>query len=213
MFKQNWEKDNCRLQQWEKTICPEGCNVVAGIDEAGRGPLAGPVVAAAVVVGKNLFSGRVRIFDSKRLSFLQRQRAYLEIVKKADVGIGVADRETIDRENILQAAIIAMNRAIENLAVRPEYLLIDGRFKQESFAYPYRTVVRGDSLCFSIACASIAAKVFRDELMSDYAVRYPGYGFEKNRGYGTREHLSAIEKYGITPIHRRSFQPLCDMRF
>lgn len=205
---QRWKENNRRLQQFEKTVCPDGYKLIAGVDEAGRGPLAGPVVAAAVVVKQRAFS--VRIFDSKRLSFLQRAKAYQEIVQKASVGIGIASRETIDQENILEATIIAIRRAIADLDVQPEYLLIDGRFKRESFPQPCQTVVKGDSLCFSIACASIVAKVFRDKLMSDYAVRYPGYGFDKNRGYGTTKHLAAIEKYGLTPIHRRSFRPVCD---
>ncbi|MFH1245340.1 MAG: ribonuclease HII [Candidatus Omnitrophota bacterium] len=204
----NWEENNRGLQYFEKTICPDGYRLIAGVDEAGRGPLAGPVVAAAVVVKQNAFS--VKIFDSKRLSLIQREKAYQEIVKKAYVGIGIAERETIDRKNILEATIIAIKQAIEDLDVQPEYLLIDGRFKRGSFPEPYQTVIKGDSLCFSIACASIVAKVFRDNLMARYAVRYPGYGFDKNRGYGTTGHLAAIKKYGLTPIHRRSFRPIYD---
>jgi len=176
------------------------------VDEAGRGPLAGPVVASAVILKDSSFTAK--IFDSKRLSSSFRQRAFAEIIKKADVGVGFVDRETIDKVNILQATIMAIKLALEDLGRKPEYLLIDGRFKKQLFPYPYKTVVKGDSLCFSIACASIVAKVLRDNLLFYYSHLYPQYGFEHNRGYCTKGHMRAIKKYGLTPIHRRSFRPI-----
>jgi len=179
---------------------------VAGVDEAGRGPLAGPVVACAAIVKERTFT--VRIFDSKRLSFSARQRAFAQILEKAYLGIGIVDRETIDKGNILRATIIAMKKAVRNLSRQPQYLLVDGLFKKGSLSYPCQNVVGGDSLCFSIACASIVAKVIRDNLMSDYSTIYPRYGFHRNRGYCTKEHIRAIKRYGLTAIHRRSFRPI-----
>lgn len=178
---------------------------MAGVDEAGRGPLAGPVVASAVILKKIPFTNK--IFDSKRLSFSQRQKAFVEIVKKASVGVGIVNREIIDQKNILRSTIMAIKKALDNLGVEPDYLLVDGKFNKDVFSYPCQTVVRGDSRCFSIACASIVAKVVRDNLMSYYSVLYPHYNFSRNRGYYTKEHLRAIKKHGLSPIHRRSFRP------
>jgi ribonuclease HII len=176
------------------------------VDEAGRGPLAGPVVACAVILKKQYFKNR--IFDSKKLSLPARQMAFAEIVKKAHIGIGIVNRDIIDKRNILQATIMAMNKALRGLAVKPEYVLVDGRFRKDVLAYPFQNVVGGDRLCFSIACASIIAKVARDNLMSYYSALYPQYGFHRNRGYFTREHRQGINKCGLTPIHRHSFRPV-----
>ncbi|MBL7085019.1 MAG: ribonuclease HII [Candidatus Omnitrophica bacterium] len=197
---------NLKLQRFERSIRPRKYKIVAGVDEAGRGPLAGPVVACAVILKELSFTNK--IFDSKRLSSSARQRAFGEIIKKAHVGVGIVDREIIDEKNILQATLMAIKKALDNLSVKPEYLLVDGRFKKESLFYPCRTVIKGDVLCFSIACASIVAKVVRDSLMSYYSAFYPQYGFNRNRGYYTKQHLKAIKKYGPTPIHRRSFRPI-----
>jgi len=194
------------LQKFEKGICPKKYKLVAGVDEAGRGPLAGPVVACAIILKERLFTAK--IFDSKKLSFAARQQAFAELIKKAHIGVGVVDRELIDQKNILQATVIAIRKAVESLNLKPQYLLVDGSFKKHTFSYPYRNVVGGDRLCLSIACASIVAKVFRDNLMSYYSALYPQYGFNRNRGYYTKEHLRAIKKCGITPIHRRSFRPI-----
>jgi len=180
--------------------------MVAGVDEAGRGPLAGPVVACAVIIKENSFTAK--IFDSKKLSFSSREKAFAEIIKKAHVGVGIVNRKTIDRKNILQATIIAIKKALDNLGVKPQYLLVDGRFKQGAWPYPYQTVLKGDSRCFSIACASIVAKVVRDNLMSYYSAVYPRYGFNRNRVYYTNGHIRAIKRYGPSPIHRRSFRPI-----
>lgn len=207
MLKKN-RQHNLKLQQFERRLLPKRYKLVAGVDEAGRGPLAGPVVACALIVKKNLFIAK--IFDSKKLSFAARQKAFAEIINKAHVGIGVVDNATIDKENILEATILAIRQALHHLVIKPQFLLVDGRFKEKSFSTPYLNVVKGDSLCFSIACASIVAKVVRDNLMADYAARYPQYGFERNRGYYSQVHIQAIKKFGLTPIHRRSFQPICN---
>ena len=202
-----WRKHNLKLQRFEQQILPKKYKIVAGIDEAGRGPLAGPVIACAVVLRTKSFKNK--ICDSKKLSFPARQRAYEEIVEKAHIGLGIVNREIIDQRNILQATIVAMKKALDDLRIRPEYSLIDGRFRQEDLVRPSQIVVGGDNCCLSIACASIVAKVVRDSLMHYYAILYPQYGFDRNHGYCTNEHLIAIEKYGLTPIHRRSFRPIC----
>ncbi len=202
----SWKQHNLRLQRFERRICPKKYKVIAGVDEAGRGPLAGPVVAAAVILKDKSFENR--IYDSKILAPFVRKMAFAEIMQKADVGVGVVENKVIDQKNILQATVIAIKEALINLDAAPEFLLIDGKFVKCNFPYLHKTVVKGDSLCFSIACASIVAKVVRDNLMSYYARQYPFYGFNKNRGYCTKEHIRAIKKYGITPIHRISFRPI-----
>ena len=202
----DWKQHNLKLKRFEKSICPRKYKIVAGVDEAGRGPLAGPVVASAVILKESKF--RAKIFDSKKLTSSMRQRAFAEIINKAHVGVGIVDRKIIDRKNILQATTIAIKKALDNLSVKPEYLLVDGRFRNQAFPYPCKTLVSGDRLCFSIACASIVAKVVRDNLMSYFSVLYPQYGFERNRGYFSRGHIRAIKKYGLSPIHRRSFRPI-----
>ncbi|MBN3039184.1 MAG: ribonuclease HII [Candidatus Omnitrophica bacterium] len=200
-----WKRHNLKLQRFEQRICPKKYKIIAGIDEAGRGPLAGPVVAAAVVLKNKTFASKIA--DSKLLAPLARERAFIEIMQKANVGIGIVDNSVIDKENILQATVIAINKALDDLNMQPEYLLIDGKFEKNKFPFLYKTVIKGDSLCFSIACASIVAKVIRDSLMAYYATVYPQYGLNKNKGYGTKEHIFSIRKFGITPIHRKSFKP------
>lgn len=180
---------------------------VAGIDEAGRGPLAGPVVAAAVVFAPGTFIPGVD--DSKKLSPRVRAELFDRIVGSAlAVGIGEADNFVIDEINILNATFLAMDRAVGYLAVRPGHLLVDGNlFRPGPFAagIPFSTVVGGDGECFSIAAASIVAKVTRDRRMEEFDRQYPGYGFAKHKGYGTADHRAAICRLGFCPIHRRSF--------
>ena len=188
----------------ERMLWDRGVSLVAGVDEAGRGPLAGPVVAAAVVVGRDFFLTEVD--DSKKLSAAQRERLYDAILKGSlGVGVGCVDHEVIDRVNILNATFEAMHLAVKSLPVTPEFLLIDGnRFRGGEI--PFRTIVDGDELCFSIAAASIIAKVTRDRLMLEYDREFPEYGFARHKGYGTREHREAIARLGVSPIHRRSFR-------
>jgi ribonuclease HII len=178
---------------------------VAGVDEAGRGPLAGPVVAAAVVLDPdNIPDG---IADSKALDVEDRRRIYERILAVARVGIGVADVLRIDADNILNAALWAMAQAVARLDCAPKLVLIDGN-KAPTIDFPTRTIVQGDAKCLSIAAASIVAKVARDAIMTELARSYPNYGFDRHKGYGTPEHQAAIARYGVTPHHRRSFRPV-----
>jgi len=189
---------------YERILAALGYARVAGVDEAGRGPLAGPVVAAAVVLP---LSGDLEgVDDSKRLSPAQREDLYHRILAEAlDVGVGMANREEIDRLNILGATRMAMARAVARLKHRPDFLLVDGHLLPH-LPIPGRAVPRGDRICTSIAAASIVAKVTRDRLMADYHRQYPHYGFLRHKGYPTREHLEQLRRHGPSPIHRRSFR-------
>lgn len=179
---------------------------MAGVDEAGRGPLAGPVVAAAVVLSpENIPTG---LDDSKKLTPDARVRAFDEIAREAvSIGLGLASPDTIDRVNILQASLIAMRRAVESLDVRADCIIVDGRQVPE-VDVPALAVVRGDSRCASVAAASIVAKVVRDRIMEAMDSIYPSYCFSQNKGYGTSAHLEALRTYGPTRIHRYSFEPV-----
>jgi ribonuclease HII len=178
---------------------------VAGVDEAGRGPLAGPVVAAAVVLERdNIPDG---IADSKVLDAEERRRLYLLILSVARVGIGIADVGRIDTDNILNASLWAMAQAVARLDCAPKLVLVDGN-KAPPLDCATRTIVQGDARCLSIAAASIVAKVARDAMMTELSRSYPHYGFERHKGYGTPEHHAAIARYGVTPHHRRSFRPV-----
>lgn len=192
------------MEGFEKRIRRRGFKLIAGVDEAGRGPLAGPVVAAAVVLPiQGKWNG---IDDSKKLTAQQRERAYSLIMEKAlGVGVGRVDVEEIDRLNILQASLKAMRLAVETLPFRPDYLLIDGLHCID-LPYMQKPVIKGDERCLSIAAASIIAKVTRDRLMVSYHAQFPQYNFARNKGYGTQEHLRAIRQNGCCPIHRQSFK-------
>jgi ribonuclease HII len=182
-----------------------GRGPVAGIDEAGRGPWAGSVVAAAVILDPaDIPDG---IADSKQLDPDTRAALHARIMGCARVGIGIADVGRIDRDNILNATMWAMAEALTALAVRPGLAIVDGN-RAPRLPVPVRTLVKGDALCLSVAAASIIAKVTRDRLMEAEAKRFPGYGFERHKGYGTPEHQAAIDRLGVTPIHRRSFKPV-----
>jgi ribonuclease HII len=177
---------------------------VAGVDEAGRGPLAGPVVAAAVVLDpRNIPDG---IADSKVLAPEVRRALYHRILASAEVGVGVADVDRIDSENILNASLWAMAVAVAQLPSRPRLVLIDGNKVPPRLKCESRAIVGGDGKCLSIAAASIIAKVTRDTIMIELARSYPDYGFERHKGYPTPEHHAAIERLGVTPHHRRSFK-------
>jgi len=191
----------------EKELSNAGYLRIAGIDEAGRGPLAGPVVAAACILGKDSLFAHLN--DSKQLTAKIRERLYLEITNDPVVqfGIGIIDVETIDRINILQATLLAMQKAVQALKVSPDCILIDGK-QAPCFAIRTLTLIKGDSLSISIAAASILAKVTRDRIMDELDYEWPHYGFKKHKGYGTEEHLTALAKFGPCPIHRKSFEPI-----
>lgn len=191
----------------ERKLWSQGIEVLAGIDEVGRGPLAGPVVAAAVVMPPNR---KIRgVDDSKVLSAARREELVIEIRRRAiAIGIGAASCREIDRINILRATALAMSRAVRNLRRDPDHLLVDGLPVPELGLDRQTAVVDGDSLCHSIACASIVAKVCRDRLMQRLATRYPQYGWERNKGYGTPEHREALREHGFTRHHRLSFEPI-----
>jgi ribonuclease HII len=181
----------------------QGYNRITGIDEAGRGPLAGPVVAAAVMMPPDY--RHTQIDDSKKLSRKTRETLYDVIQKDAlSIGIGVVEVPTIDAINILQATLMAMKEAVVGLSPQPDYLLIDGINRIDT-NLPQQTIVRGDQKSISIAAASIVAKVSRDRLMDMYHRQFPMYNFIKNKGYGTREHIEALSRYGRCKLHRRSF--------
>jgi ribonuclease HII len=181
-----------------------GYRMIAGIDEAGRGPLAGPVIAAAVVLPAGY--EHPEITDSKKLSSRQRERLYEVIERDAvAIGIGITEASVIDVVNILQATLRAMKEAVLELSPSPDYLLIDG-LNRIDLAIPQETIIRGDSRSISVASASIVAKVSRDRLMEMYHRQFPQYNFLHNKGYGTREHREAILKFGRSKIHRRSFR-------
>jgi ribonuclease HII len=172
------------------------------VDEAGRGPLAGPVVAGAVILKSLRFSSTVD--DSKKLSAKKRQTAYREILKKAAVGVGIVGEKEIDRINIYRATLRAMELAVSNLTIPPDYIIVDGNMKLAAVC-PVECIVGGDGKSLSIAAASIVAKVTRDRLMLEYHKKYPQYGFARHKGYGTAGHKAAIRKNGPCPIHRKSF--------
>ena len=191
------------MWQIEQECFDQGFQVICGVDEAGRGPLAGPVCAAAVILPANLEVPGLN--DSKKLTD-KRRRELFPIIKEQAIayGIGLASHEEIDEINILQATYLAMERAIAQLSVKPDMALIDGN-RAKDFGIPVRTVVKGDSLSASIAAASILAKVTRDDLMLEAAKAYPQYQFDVHKGYGTKAHYAALTEHGPSPIHRMTF--------
>jgi ribonuclease HII len=192
------------MNSFERRAHQRGYKLIAGIDEAGRGPLAGPVVAAAVILPPDY--GNPEINDSKQLSPQKREKLY-EIIKQdaLSIGFGVVETSIIDSINILQATLVAMREAVSNLSITPDYLLIDG-LHRIFVSIPQESIVKGDCLSVSVASASIIAKVSRDRIMEIYHRQFPQYNFLKNKGYGTEEHREAIKKYGHCKIHRRSFR-------
>lgn len=193
--------------RYEETLWQQGCRYVAGMDEVGRGPLAGPVVTCAVILRPDF--DLVGVTDSKQLTRHEREQLYLQIVNEAvEVSIAVNDRATIDRLNIYAATQDAMIRAVNNLHHRPDHLIVDA--VPIKIAIPQTTLIKGDQKSISVAAASIVAKEYRDHLMRDYDRVYPGYGLAENMGYGTKEHLAGLAVHGATPIHRRSFRPVQD---
>jgi len=191
----------------ERRLIKEGYERIAGVDEAGRGPLAGPVVAAAVMLPHDIHIKGLK--DSKKLSPKKREKLYKEIFKKAkSVGIGVIGEGKIDEVNIHQASFIAMKVAIKSLSPSPDIVLVDGRHKIPATNISQKAIVGGDDIVSSIAAASIIAKVTRDAIMLDLAKKYPGWGFARHKGYGTAEHIRLLKKKGPLPIHRKTFMSL-----
>ena len=194
----------------ERRAAKKGFRIVAGIDESGRGPLAGPVVACCCVLKSRRFKNYID--DCKKLSPLSRQKAYLEIVKKTHFGVGIVSEKVIDRINILNATGRAMEIAIKNLStVTPDIILVDGRVRINT-SHNKVFIIKGDEKSLSIACASIIAKITRDKIMKTYDNRYPQYGFSRHKGYPTSYHFKAIRDHGPLPIHRKSFYPFSNKK-
>jgi ribonuclease HII len=189
----------------ERTLWAQNIRHVAGVDEAGRGPLAGPVVAAAVIFPKEFVLDGVD--DSKKLSARKRDELFMMISQQAmSIGIGIIDHKEIDRINILQATHAAMRKALEDLTIKPDYVLVDGNtFNHDTLRF--QNIIGGDAKSFTIAAASIIAKVTRDRLMCELDICFPQYGFARHKGYGTPQHIEAIRTFGICEIHRKSFHP------
>lgn len=181
---------------------------IIGVDEVGRGPLAGPVISAAIILNKEKIPEGIN--DSKKLSKKKREVINEELISQHNFAIGIASVEEIDKINILQASLLAMKRAVLNLNIKPQTILVDGN-KLPDLEYNMYPIIKGDSKSISIAAASIIAKVYRDKLMQDLSLQYPGYYWEKNSGYGTKQHLLALNNLGVTPIHRKSFAPIYNM--
>jgi ribonuclease HII len=188
----------------ERMLWAQGLDHIAGVDEAGRGPLAGPLVAAAVIFPKNFDIDGVD--DSKKLSSKKREELYSLIFRHAiSIGVGIINHDEIDRINILRATHVAMQNAMDNLAIKPDYALIDGNsFKHDQLRF--QNIIGGDGISFTIAAASIIAKVTRDRMMRELDASYPQYGFAQHKGYGTRQHIEAIRTYGRCEIHRKTFR-------
>lgn len=192
------------MMSTERALRDAGRSFIAGVDEVGRGPLAGPVVTAAVILPADF--SVLGVDDSKKLSAKKREQLCEEIKKQAVCwAVGWKDAEVIDEVNILQATKLAMAEAVENLSIRPDFVLIDGNFTVPAIDIPQQCIIKGDANSTSIAAASIIAKVTRDRYMMEMAEKYPGYSFESNIGYGTKAHYEGLRTLGMTPIHRRSF--------
>ncbi|MGI8315107.1 ribonuclease HII [Halobacillus mangrovi] len=202
------KKQYDEMMAYEKENYYKGKAFIAGIDEAGRGPLAGPVVAAAVILPEDFYLEGLN--DSKKLSLDQREQFFKEILNSADTGRGIVTSEEIDRLNIYQATKLAMKRAVNDLFQSPDHLLIDA-VTLDDLPLTQTNIVKGDQKSVSIAAASVIAKVIRDRMMADLHSKYPMYQFVSNQGYGTKEHLKALETHGPSPYHRRSFAPVRDL--
>ena len=194
--------DTLKIFNHDLALCNDKIKLIAGIDEVGRGPLAGPVVTACVIMNyDNMIDG---VFDSKKLSKKKRELLYDEIIKNAiSVSISTKDVDIIDDINILNATKLAMKESYNNLTIKPDILLIDA--VSLNVCDNEKPIIKGDETSYAIACASIVAKVYRDRLMEDYSKEYPNYDFSNNAGYGTKKHIQAILEFGVTPIHRLSF--------
>ena len=194
----------------ERELSIQGYKTIAGVDEVGRGPMAGPVVACAAVFKNFCFLPGLN--DSKKLSEVERE-LISEAVKRQSFSfsLGIVDSEEIDRYNIHNASLMAMERAVEGLMVKPEFLLIDGKFSIDTLPIEQLACIGGDSSVFSISAASVVAKVHRDNMMKELDLLYPGYGLAEHKGYCTADHMKALEKLGVSPIHRKSYRPVKEM--
>ena len=203
-MKEKEEQRLSKLKEIDKEFFDMGKKLVAGIDEAGRGPLAGPVVVACVILPANsMIEG---INDSKKISEKKRERLYDEILEQAiSYGIGIIHQDEIDEINILQATKKGLNEAIKAMKIKPEVILVDALEGIDTIGIPYKSIIKGDAKSYSIGAASIIAKVTRDRIMREWDKVYPEYGFAAHKGYGTAKHIEAIKKYGLTPIHRKTF--------
>jgi ribonuclease HII len=197
----------------EKKIFEQGYEIIGALDEAGRGPLAGPVVAACVIFKANfsINNDLKTVNDSKKLTAKKREELF-EFIKESfiEVGVGICDHQTIDRINILQATFLAMKKAIGSIKNKPDFLMIDGSIKLPNCSTPQQAYIKGDEKIFAIAAASIIAKVTRDGIMREMDKLYPNYGFVKHKGYGTKFHIEKLKQYGPCPIHRLSFNKVKD---
>lgn len=203
-MKEKEEQRLTELKKIENEIYKTGVQTICGIDEAGRGPLAGPVVVAAVIMPKDSFIEGVN--DSKKVSEKKREALYEQITNEAIAwGVGIIDQKEIDEINILNATKKGLTTAIKELKVKPDRIIVDALDKIDTLGIPYTPIIKGDAKCYSIAAASIIAKVTRDRIMRQWDEIYPMYGFEKHKGYGTAMHMQAIREYGLCPLHRRSF--------
>ncbi|MFQ5810526.1 MAG: ribonuclease HII [Armatimonadota bacterium] len=204
------DADLLAVDAYERAARREGCSLIAGVDEAGRGALAGPVAAGAIILPHPCSIEGIR--DSKRLTAERREELYAQLIEGAVAhAVAVASPQEIDRLNIRRATHEAMRRAIAALPTWPEYILIDGR-PVDCLCLPHQCIVNGDDRCRCIAAASIIAKVERDRRMRELHEQYPEYGFAQNKGYGTPEHLAALNRHGPSPLHRRSFEPVRQLR-
>lgn len=193
------------MLEFEKELYKNNINLIAGVDEVGRGPLVGPVVAAAVILPKGFFNDKIN--DSKKLSEKRREELYALIRENAlSIGVGIVSNERIDEINIYQATKEAMIEALNNLDIKPEHVLIDAM--KLDLDVPSTSIIKGDAKSESIAAASIIAKVTRDHMMDELDLKYPMYNYKKNKGYPTKEHLDAIKKYGVTNLYRKSYGPV-----
>lgn len=202
------EKEELRLKklkQIEENIYNNSnIKYICGIDEAGRGPLAGPVVVASVIMPRDSYIEGVN--DSKKVSEKKREELYDKIIEEAiSYGVGIIDHDKIDELNILNATKLGLTTSIQELKVKPNLILVDALNKIDTLGIEYKSIIKGDALCYSISCASIIAKVTRDRIMRQWDEIYPMYGFINHKGYGTASHIQAIKEYGLCPIHRRSF--------
>ena len=197
-----------KMLAYEKELYTQGIQLIAGVDEVGRGPLAGPVVAAAVILPENCKIPGLN--DSKKIPKSKHKEIYEAVLQNAiAIGIGVKDNQVIDQVNIYEATKLAMMEAIGQLDPQPQHLLIDAM--RLDLPIPQTSIIKGDANSLSIAAASIVAKVTRDQMMEEFDREYPGYDFAQNAGYGTAKHLAGLDKLGVTPIHRRSFEPIKSM--